>query len=170
MCEEIDLLEIKKLTTHSHTHTHTHTHAHTPTQVLQSFENQLSTMRQDLANKDRMLSMYESSMADLSSKVHLLKKSLEEKDQEIRHLTEEKHGWFDIEGRSLASRAASEAGMLSDGCLSDSAMDQPNGKGRKKKKKLWKVREEGGGGGRRNRKGKREGRARKGGRERGKNS
>ena len=86
-------------------------------------------------------------MADLSSKVHLLKKSLEEKDQEIRHLTEEKHGWFDIEGRSLASRAASEAGMLSDGCLSDSAMDQPNGKGRKKKKKLWKVRrrEEGGG-------------------------
>ena len=100
-------------------------------------------MRQDLANKDRMLSMYESSMADLSSKVHLLKKSLEEKDQEIRHLTEEKHGWFDLEGRSLASRAASEAGMLSDGCLSDSAMDQPNEKGRKKKKKLWKVREEG---------------------------
>ena len=131
-------------------------------------------MRQDLANKDRMLSMYESSMADLSSKVHLLKKSLVEKDQEIRHLTEEKHGWFDIEGRSLASRAASEAGMLSDGCLSDSAMDQPNGKGRKKKKKLWKVREEGGGKGGRKRKGegegegKMEGRARKGGREGGK--
>ena len=54
-------------------------------------------MRQDLENKDRMLSMYESSMADLSSKVHLLKKSLEEKDLEIRHLTEEKHSWFDVE-------------------------------------------------------------------------
>ena len=33
----------------------------------------------DLANKDRMLTMYESSMADLSTKVHLLKKTLEEK-------------------------------------------------------------------------------------------
>ena len=109
------------------------------TQLLESFENQLTTMRQDLENKDRMLSMYESSMADLSSKVHLLKKSLEEKDLEIRHLTEEKHSWFDVEGRSLASRAASEAGMLSDGCLSDSAMEH-SGKNRKKKKKLWKVR------------------------------
>jgi len=86
-----------------------------------------------------MLSMYESSMADLSSKVHFLKKSLEEKDLEIRHLTEEKHNWFDVEGRSLASQAASEAGMLSDACLSDSAMEH-SGKNRKKKKKLWKVR------------------------------
>ena len=36
-------------------------------------------MKKDLENKDRMLSMYENSMADLSSKVHHLKKSLEEK-------------------------------------------------------------------------------------------
>ena len=36
-------------------------------------------MKEDLANKDRMLSMYENSMADLSSKVHHLKKTLEEK-------------------------------------------------------------------------------------------
>ena len=127
-------------------------------------------MKRDLENKDRMLSMYENSMADLSSKVHLLKKSLEEKvsinktqqqhrmcpfieslllstpplmipvqDIEIKHLTEEKHGWYDLESRSLApSRAVSEAGVLSDGCLSDSAMD-PGSKGEKKKKKAWKV-------------------------------
>ena len=48
-------------------------------QLLQTFENELSTMKKDLANKDRMLSMYENSMADLSSKVHHLKKTLEEK-------------------------------------------------------------------------------------------
>ena len=59
-------------------------------------------------------------------------------DAEIKHLTYEKHRWYDIEGRSIASRAASEAGVLSDGCLSDSAMDS-NNKG-KKKKKPWKVR------------------------------
>ncbi len=48
-------------------------------QLLESFENQLTSMRRDLESKDRMLSMYESSMADLSSKVHLLRRSLEEK-------------------------------------------------------------------------------------------
>lgn len=36
-------------------------------------------MKRDLESKNRMLSMYESSMADLSTKVHLLKRSLEEK-------------------------------------------------------------------------------------------
>ena len=40
---------------------------------------------------------------------------------------------------SLASRAASEAGILSGGCLSDSAMEHL-GKNQKKKMKLWKVR------------------------------
>ena len=48
-------------------------------QLLQTYENEMSTMKKDLANKDRMLSMYENSMADLSSKVHHLKKTLEEK-------------------------------------------------------------------------------------------
>lgn len=48
-------------------------------QLLLTYENELSTMKKDLANKDRMLSMYENSMADLSSKVHHLKKTLEEK-------------------------------------------------------------------------------------------
>lgn len=95
-------------------------------------------MKKDLANKDRMLTMYESSMADLSSKVHLLRRSLEQKDREIKHLTDEKTSWLDLEGRSLASRAVSEAGVLSDGCLSDSAMDE-GGKAGKKKKKPWKV-------------------------------
>ena len=60
-------------------HTQTHTHTHTHTQLLESFETQLSCMKQDIEKKERMLTMYESSMADLSSKVHLLKKSLEEK-------------------------------------------------------------------------------------------
>ena len=50
-----------------------------PSQLLESFENQLSTMRRDIESKDRMLNMYETSMADLSSKVHLLRKNLEEK-------------------------------------------------------------------------------------------
>ena len=36
-------------------------------------------MKKDLASKDQMLSMYETSMADLSSKVHHLKKTLDEK-------------------------------------------------------------------------------------------
>ena len=95
-------------------------------------------MKMDLANKDRMLTMYESSMADLSSKLHHLRRTLEQKDREIKHLTDEKSSWFDLEGRSLASRAASEAGVLSDGCLSDSAMEH-EGKTGKKKKKPWKV-------------------------------
>ena len=95
-------------------------------------------MKMDLANKDRMLTMYESSMADLSSKLHHLRRTLEQKDREIKHLTDEKSTWFDLEGRSLASRAVSEAGVLSDGCLSDSAMEQ-EGKAGKKKKKPWKV-------------------------------
>ena len=59
-------------------------------------------------------------------------------DAEIKHLTEVKTHWYDLDGRSLASRAASEAGVLSDGCLSDSAMDN-EGKRGKKKKKPWKV-------------------------------
>ena len=52
-------------------------------QLLLTYENELSTMKKDLANKDRMLSMYENSMADLSSKVHHLKKTLEEKVGQI---------------------------------------------------------------------------------------
>lgn len=36
-------------------------------------------MKAELSDKDRMLSMYETSMADLSTKMHMLKKSLEEK-------------------------------------------------------------------------------------------
>ena len=75
-----------------HTHTHTHTHPlSTPVdkgsnpefELLETFETQLSTMKKDLANKDRMLSMYETSMADLSSKVHYLKKTLDEKVSSI---------------------------------------------------------------------------------------
>ena len=49
-------------------------------------------MKKDLANKDRMLSMYENSMADLSSKVHHLKKTLEEKVGQI--LVTPFHGGF----------------------------------------------------------------------------
>ena len=52
-------------------------------QLIESFENQLTNMKAELSDKERMLSMYENSMADLSSKMHLLKKSLEEK---VRHL------------------------------------------------------------------------------------
>ena len=65
-------------------------------------------------------------------------------DREIRQLTDEKDSvvmqphWFDLDGRSLASRAASVNEVLSDGCLSDSAMDS-GVKGGKKKKKSWKV-------------------------------
>ena len=48
--------------------------------------------------------------------------------------------WYDpLDGRGLASRAASVAEVLSDGCLSDSAMENVT-KGEKKKKKSWKVR------------------------------
>ena len=48
--------------------------------------------------------------------------------------------WYEpLDGRSLASRAASVAEVLSDGCLSDSAMENGT-KGEKKKKKSWKVR------------------------------
>jgi hypothetical protein len=110
-------------------------------ELLQTFENELSTMKKDLANKDRMLSMYENSMADLSSKVHHLKKTLEEKDQEIKHLTEAKQSLFDLDGRSLASRMSHGAmEVLSDGCLSDSAMEPGHRrrKGDEKKKKKWK--------------------------------
>ena len=48
-------------------------------QLLETFENQLSTLRKDLENKDKMLVMYENSMADLSTTLHTLKRSLEEK-------------------------------------------------------------------------------------------
>ena len=48
-------------------------------ELIGTFETQLSTMRKDLASKQQMLSMYETSMADLSSKVHHLKKTLDEK-------------------------------------------------------------------------------------------
>ncbi len=48
-------------------------------QLIESFENQLTNMKAELSDKDRMLSMYENSMADLSTKMHMLKKSLEEK-------------------------------------------------------------------------------------------
>ena len=61
-------------------HTHTGKPSSNPElELIGTFENQLSTMREDLASKDRMLSMYETSMADLSSKVHHLKKTLDEK-------------------------------------------------------------------------------------------
>ena len=62
-------------------------------------------------------------------------------DAEIKHLTEEKQSrtWLDLDGRSLASRAASDAGVLSDGCLSDSAMDSSHEGKEGKKKKKWKV-------------------------------
>ena len=36
-------------------------------------------MKAELSDKDRMLSMYENSMSDLNTKMHMLKKSLEEK-------------------------------------------------------------------------------------------
>lgn len=61
-------------------------------------------------------------------------------DNAIRHLTD-KQTWYDLEGHSLmSSRAASMAGdreVLSDGYLSDSAMEE--GKDKNKKKKPWKV-------------------------------
>jgi len=59
-------------------------------------------------------------------------------DREIRQLTDEKvshqNQWYDLDSRSLASRAE----VLSDGYLSDPSME--NAKGEKKKKK-WKVRD-----------------------------
>ena len=62
-------------------------------------------------------------------------------DNAIRHLTE-KQTWYDLESHSLmTSRAASVAAdheALSDGYLSDSAMDDT--KEKNKKKKAWKVR------------------------------
>ena len=48
-------------------------------ELIGTFETQLSSMKEDLASKQQMLSMYETSMADLSSKVHHLKKTLDEK-------------------------------------------------------------------------------------------
>ena len=35
-------------------------------QLLETFENQLSTLRKDLENKDKMLVMYENSMSDIA--------------------------------------------------------------------------------------------------------
>ena len=97
-------------------------------------------MRKDLEDKARMLNMYENNMADLSSKMHNLKKTLEEKDAEIRQLTDERQRWdISLEARSLASRAASDAGGLSDGCLSDGGEGEEGDKEVKKKKKPWKV-------------------------------
>lgn len=61
-------------------------------------------------------------------------------DNAIRHLTD-KQTWYDLESHSLsASRAASVAAdheTLSDGYLSDSAMD--DSKEKNKKKKAWRV-------------------------------
>lgn len=48
-------------------------------QLLETYENELSTLKKDLESKAKMLNMYETSMADLSTKVHTLKRSLEEK-------------------------------------------------------------------------------------------
>ena len=48
-------------------------------QLIESFENQLTDMKVALSDKERMLHMYKHNMADLNSKVDLLKKSLEEK-------------------------------------------------------------------------------------------
>ena len=53
-----------------------------------------------------------------------------------------KQSLFDFDGRSLASRmSAAGTEVLSDGCLSDSAMEpsRHDGKGDEKKKKKWKV-------------------------------
>lgn len=47
--------------------------------MLETYENQLSHLKKDLESKARMLTMYETSMADLSTKVTTLKRSLEEK-------------------------------------------------------------------------------------------
>ena len=97
-------------------------------------------MRKDLEDKARMLNMYENNMADLSSKMHSLKRTLEEKDAEIRLLNDERQRWdINLEARSLASRAASDAGGLSDGCLSDGGEGEEGEKEVKKKKKPWKV-------------------------------
>lgn len=64
-----------------------------PLQLIESFENQLTNMKAELSDKDRMLSMYENSMADLSSKMHLLKKSLEEKVVQL-HGSVSQHAQF----------------------------------------------------------------------------
>ena len=53
-----------------------------------------------------------------------------------------KQSLFDLDGRSLASRMSHGATeVLSDGCLSDSAMEpgRHGHKGDEKKKKKWKV-------------------------------
>ncbi len=47
--------------------------------MIESFENQLTNMKEALTSKERMIHNYENSMADLSSKMNLLKKSIEEK-------------------------------------------------------------------------------------------
>ncbi len=75
---------LKEMQSHTHTHTHTQTLTDKPNsnpelELIGTFETQLSSMKKDLASKDQMLSMYETSMADLSSKVHHLKKTLDEK-------------------------------------------------------------------------------------------
>eukprot|EP00731_Ephydatia_muelleri_P029738 Em0021g261a len=108
-------------------------------QLLETYETQLARMRKDLEDKARMLNMYENNMADLSSKMHSLKRTLEEKDAEIRLLNDERQRWdINLEARSLASRAASDAGGLSDGCLSDGGEGEEGEKEVKKKKKPWK--------------------------------
>ena len=111
--------------------------------------------------------MYETSMADLSTKVTTLKRSLEEKvimiecvhiltlpplkDAAIKHLTEERIRWQDIpfDSHSLApSRLAvippTDTGALSDGGLSDGGggggggdNEKDNTTTRKRKDKKW---------------------------------
>ena len=59
-------------------------------QLIESFENQLTNMKAELSDKDRMLSMYANSMSDLNTKMHLLKKSLEEKVGRL----DRRMGWY----------------------------------------------------------------------------
>jgi hypothetical protein len=91
-------------------------------ELLETYENQLSHLKKDLESKVRMLTMYETSMADLSSKVVTLKRTLEEKDAAIKHLTDEKVRWHDYDTHSLAPSRMTTCDIsgLSDGAHSDS--------------------------------------------------
>lgn len=119
-------------------------HGSSTPELLETYETQLTSLKKDLESKSKMLTMYETSMADLSSKVHSLKRTLEEKDQAIKHLTEDRHRWneFPFDQHSLApSRlATSDIGTLSDGAVSDGTNEFDKEENTtKKKKKPWKV-------------------------------
>uniref|UniRef100_A0A1X7VNK0 Calponin-homology (CH) domain-containing protein n=2 Tax=Amphimedon queenslandica TaxID=400682 RepID=A0A1X7VNK0_AMPQE len=79
-------------------------------ELLETYENQLSQLKKDLESKSKMLSMYETSMTDLSTKVTTLKRSLEEKRFSLRQKrNRSKKDQQDINQLEVASIAGSVA-------------------------------------------------------------